>query len=177
MYFPSVLHVVFRDGTVAHTCCALRIDTQDVLIKEHDIERFVEIGPSDTLLGITNKTIAGKYNIQDIARGKDRQLQSYEKDAKEIRYEVDEVVPEPVKAVEAPKAAPVAAPVAVAAPVQAAVANKVADIPASAKELVLSIISQKLRKGFREVEVSQTIKQLVGGKISCPYARPPALPY
>ena len=143
-----------------------RIETQDVLLQEQDIDRFIEIGPADTLLGITNKTLASKYQITDIARAKSRTLQSYEKDAKEIRFDVEEVAPEPVKPAEAPKAqAAAAAPVVVAAPVAAApVANKIPDIPASAKELVISIIAQKLRKGFREVELGQSIKQLVGGE-------------
>ena len=97
------------------------IETQDVFLAEKTAERVVEIGPADTLGVMAKRTLASKYEAYDAAKSVQRQILCYNKDAKEIYYDVDPVEeePEPTPGSSAPAGdAPVsaAAPVAAAAP-------------------------------------------------------------
>ena len=58
---------------------------------EHAAERIVEIGPSDTLGGMARRTLASKYEAYDAAQSLQRQILCYNKDAKEIYYDVEPV--------------------------------------------------------------------------------------
>ncbi|KAI2452468.1 beta subunit of fatty acid synthetase, partial [Ophidiomyces ophidiicola] len=74
------------------------IETQDVILAEKRTERIVEIGPADTLGGMAKRTISSKYEAYDAATSVQRQILCYNKDAKEIYYDVDpieEEEPEP----------------------------------------------------------------------------------
>ena len=72
------------------------IETQDVVLGEKTTERIVEIGPADTLGVMAKRTLASKYEGHDAARSLQRQILCYNKDAKDIYYDVDpiEEVPE-----------------------------------------------------------------------------------
>ena len=146
------------------------IETQDVVLGEMMTERIVEVGPADTLGVMAKRTIAAKYQAHDAAKSLQRQILCYNKDAKEIYYDVDPVEDEPAPAAasEAPTAA---APSAGAAPVAAAAAApsagpaaSVPDAPVGALEIVRSLIAQKLKKPYTEVPLSKAIKDLVGGR-------------
>ena len=146
------------------------IETQDVVLGEMMTERIVEVGPADTLGVMAKRTIAAKYQAHDAAKSLQRQILCYNKDAKEIYYDVDPVEDEPAPAAasEAPAAAAPsagAAPVAAAAPAPSAgPAASVPDAPVGALEIVRSLIAQKLKKPYTEVPLSKAIKDLVGGK-------------
>lgn len=148
------------------------IETQDVFLAEKTAERIVEIGPAETLGVMAKRTLASKYEAYDAAKSVQRQILCYNKDAKEIYYDVDpiEEEPEPTPAEASPAAAPAAAGAAAPAPAAAAPAPsagpaaQVPDAPVQAVEIIRALIAQKLKKAVSEVPLSKAIKDLVGGK-------------
>lgn len=145
------------------------IETQDVVLAEQRTERIVEIGPADTLGGMARRTLASKYEAYDAATSVQRQILCYNKDAKEIYYDVDPVEDEPEPTPEAAPAsggsAPAAAPVAAApAAPSAGPAAAVEDVPVTAVDILRSLVAQKLKKGLADVPLTKAIKDLVGGE-------------
>lgn len=150
------------------------IETQDVFLAEKTAERIVEVGPADTLGVMAKRTLASKYEAFDAAKSVQRQILCYNKDAKEIYYDVDpiEEEPEPTSAASsgdasapaAAAAAPAAAPAAAAPAPSAGPAAAVPDAPVSAMDIVRALIAQKLKKPLAEIPLSKAIKDLVGGK-------------
>ncbi|KAJ9137268.1 Fatty acid synthase subunit alpha [Pleurostoma richardsiae] len=150
------------------------IETQDVFLAEKMAERIVEVGPADTLGTMARRTLASKYEAYDAAKSVQRQILCYNKDAKEIYYDVDPVEeePEPTPSAAASSSSAGAAAVpAGAAPVAAAPpppsagpAAQVPDAPVQALDIVRALIAQKLKKPFQEIPLSKAIKDLVGGK-------------
>lgn len=156
------------------------IETQDVILGEKETERIVEIGPADTLGGMAKRTLAAKYEAYDAARSVQRQILCYNKDAKDIYYDVDPVeeeaaAPAPSGGASAP-AASSAAPTATAAPAAPAAAAPpppaagagpaaaVADAPVGAVDILRALVAQKLKKPLQDIPLSKAIKDLVGGK-------------
>lgn len=147
------------------------IETQDVILAEQRTERIVEIGPADTLGGMARRTLASKYEAYDAATSVQRQILCYNKDSKEIYYDVDPVEEEPA-AEAASAAAPsavVAAPtpaVATAAPLpnSAGPAAAVEDASVTSVDVLRSLVAQKLKKSLADVPLAKAIKDLVGGK-------------
>ena len=148
------------------------IETQDVILAERNTERIVEIGPADTLGTMAKRTLASKYEAYDAALSVQRQILCYNKDSKEIYYDVDPIeeapaisssksgsptpsAPAPTSSAPSPAAPPPqnSGPVAV-----------VADVPVTAVDIVRSLIAQKLKKPFAEIPLSKAIKDLVGGQ-------------
>jgi len=149
------------------------IETQDVILEKNRTERIVEIGPADTLGGMAKRTLASKYEAYDAATSVQRSVLAYNKDLKEIYYDVDPVEDEPAPAAaegssSAPAAAPTqAAPAAAAAPAPAASAGPaaaVADAPVGAVDILRALVAQKLKKSLTDIPLSKAIKDLVGGK-------------
>ena len=147
------------------------IETQDVFLAEKTAERIVEIGPADTLGVMAKRTLASKYEAYDAAKSVQRQILCYNKDAKEIYYDVDPVEEEPEAA--APDASAsgdtssaAAAPAAAVAapPPGAGPAAQVPDAPVAAVDIVRSLVAQKLKKPLGDIPLSKAIKDLVGGK-------------
>jgi fatty acid synthase subunit alpha len=149
------------------------IETQDVILAEKTTERIVEIGPADTLGVMAKRTLASKYEAYDAAKSVQRQILCYNKDAKEIYYDVDPVEEEPAPtagssdsapapSASASKSAPVAAP-APSAP-SAGPAAQVPDAPVGAVDIVRALIAQKLKKPLMDIPLTKAIKDLVGGK-------------
>ncbi|CAO2658206.1 Nn.00g059290.m01.CDS01 [Neocucurbitaria sp. VM-36] len=149
------------------------IETQDVVLGEKTTERIVEIGPADTLGVMAKRTLASKYEAHDAARSVQRQILCYNKDAKDIYYDVDPVEEEP----EAPAAssggapaasssAPAASAPAAAAPPppSAGPAAQVPDAPVTATDILRALVAQKLKKPLMDIPLSKAIKDLVGGK-------------
>src|ERR1700761_226471 len=87
------------------------IETQDVILEKNRTERIVEIGPADTLGGMAKRTLASKYETYDAATSLSRQVLAYNKDLKEIYYDVDPVEEEaaPAPAAAGPEASTPAA--------------------------------------------------------------------
>jgi len=147
------------------------IETQDVILAEKTTERIVEIGPADTLGVMAKRTLASKYEAYDAAKSVQRQILCYNKDAKEIYYDVDPAEDEPAPAAGPSDSAPASsAPAATSAPVVAAPpppssgpAAQVPDAPVSAVDIVRALIAQKLKKPLAEIPLTKAIKDLVGG--------------
>ena len=155
------------------------IETQDVILADRNTERIVEIGPADTLGNMARRTLASKYEAYDAALSLNRQILCYNKDAKEIYYDVDPVEEEAPAGegsssdAPAPSAssAPAAAPAAAAPPpppAGGAPAAAVADAPVSAVEILRALVAQKLKKPLMDIPLSKAIKDLVGGKPTQP---------
>jgi fatty acid synthase subunit alpha len=147
------------------------IETQDVILGEKTTERIVEIGPADTLGVMAKRTLASKYEAHDAARSVQRQILCYNKDAKDIYYDVDPVEDEPEPAAAAanassaassPPASATAAPMAAAAP-SAGPAAQVPDAPVTATDILRALVAQKLKKPLMDIPLSKAIKDLVGG--------------
>lgn len=151
------------------------IETQDVFLAEKTAERIVEVGPADTLGVMAKRTLASKYEAFDAAKSVQRQILCYNKDAKEIYYDVDPVEEEPEPSPNVAESASSAAPTAIAAAAPAAAAPAAAsgpavavpDAPVTAVEIVRALIAQKLKKPFLEVPLGKAIKDLVGGSYRC----------
>ena len=146
------------------------IETQDVVLGEKTTERIVEVGPADTLGVMAKRTLASKYEAHDAALSVQRQILCYNKDAKDIYYDVDPVEDEPEPAA-APSASASSAPAASAAPVAVAApppsagpAAPVPDAPVTATDVLRALVAQKLKKPLADVPLSKAIKDLVGGK-------------
>ncbi|KIW85439.1 fatty acid synthase subunit alpha [Fonsecaea pedrosoi CBS 271.37] len=152
------------------------IETQDVILEKNRTERIVEIGPADTLGGMAKRTLASKYETYDAATSLSRQVLAYNKDLKEIYYDVDPVEEEPAPAAAQASSsaaasstpAPAAAPSATAAaPPPAAGAGPAAavpDAPIGAVDILRALVAQKLKKPLADIPLSKAIKDLVGGK-------------
>ena len=150
------------------------IETQDVVLGENTTERIVEIGPADTLGVMAKRTLASKYEAHDAALSVQRQILCYNKDAKDIYYDVDPVEDEP-EAAPAPSggapaaassspAAAAAAPVAAAPAPSAGPAAQVPDAPVTATDILRTLVAQKLKKPLMDIPLSKAIKDLVGGE-------------
>lgn len=150
------------------------IETQDVFLAEKTAERIVEVGPADTLGVMAKRTLASKYEAFDAAKSVQRQILCYNKDAKEIYYDVDPIEEEPEPAAASSSSSGGAAPAAAAssaapaaaapAPASAGPAASVPDAPVQALDIVRALIAQKLKKPFLEIPLSKAIKDLVSGK-------------
>ncbi|KAJ5624734.1 hypothetical protein N7510_001043 [Penicillium lagena] len=147
------------------------IETQDVILAEQRTERIVEIGPADTLGGMARRTLASKYEAYDAATSVQRQILCYNKDAKEIYYDVDPIEEEPEAPAAQPAGTPASAaapaagaPAAVAPPPSAGPAAAVEDVPVTAVDVLRTLVAQKLKKSLADVPLSKAIKDLVGGK-------------
>jgi fatty acid synthase subunit alpha len=150
------------------------IETQDVILGENTTERIVEVGPADTLGVMAKRTLASKYEAHDAALSLQRQILCYNKDAKDIYYDVEpeeeEAAPAPAgeSAPGASSSAPAAtaAPVAIAAPPPGAgPAAAVADEPVTATDILRALVAQKLKKPLMDIPLSKAIKDLVGGEL------------
>ena len=145
------------------------IETQDVILGEKVTERIVEIGPADTLGGMAKRTLASKYEAYDAAKSVQRQILCYNKDAKEIYYDVDPVVEEEAApagggaAAPNPSSAPALSSAPAPPPPSSGPAAAVDDTPVQAVDIVRSLIAQKLKKPLVEIPLSKAIKDLVGG--------------
>jgi len=153
------------------------IETQDVILGEKTTERIVEVGPADTLGVMAKRTLASKYEAYDAARSVQRQILCYNKDAKDIYYDVEPeeeaAAPAASSAALAPSAAapaataPTAAAAAAAPPPPAASsgpAAQVPDAPVGAVDILRALVAQKLKKPLLEIPLSKAIKDLVGGE-------------
>ena len=167
-----------------------RIETQDVFFSgPASVEKYVEIGPANILGGMAKKTIASKYAASDRFHSLERRILSLADDMKEIYSIYPEEAttsPEP-KATDKPTrqpsssagpkesvpAPPAAAPAAPAAPASS-VAVDVPDVPVTPEHIIRSIVANKLKKSFEDVQVGTSIKDISSGE-SVPSQEEPRL--
>ncbi|PCH04717.1 Thiolase-like, subgroup [Penicillium occitanis (nom. inval.)] len=157
----------------------LAIETQDALLGEEKIERFVEIGPSNTLTGLAKQTIETKYKDHDTALSIQRQLLNLRTSENEIYYANAETAEIPKQAppkadttptAQAPAptpATPASQPSAPSTGSSGGGSKSIAsaeDVPVKAEDIILTVIAQKLKKSTADISLSSNIKALVGGR-------------
>lgn len=129
-------------------------------------------GGVDTLGGMARRTLAAKYESYDAALSLQRQILCYNKDVKEIYYDVEpqaEEVEAPAESSTPSQSSTTAvpaqtAPAAASAPAPSAgPAAQIADEPVKAIDIVRALVAQKLKKQLLEVPLSMAIKDLVNG--------------
>ena len=149
------------------------IETQDVILADKQTERIVEVGPAETLGGMAKRTLASKYEAYDAARSIQRDILCYNKDAKEIYYDVEPEEEEAAPATgaqdassgqTAPAAPTPASSAAPSPPASAGPAAAVEDAPVKAVDILRALVAQKLKKALQDIPLSKAIKDLVGGK-------------
>ena len=145
------------------------IETQDLFFEKYKFERFVEVGPSPTLVGMATRTLKAKYETKDDSTGHVRRVFCASRDQKEIYYQFEdepEATSEPDGPAEATPTTVAAAPVVVAPPptTTASPAASIEDVPIRAVDILAVIVSQKLKKQLSEVPLSKSIKELSNGK-------------
>lgn len=143
------------------------IETQDVILGENKTERIVEIGPADTLGGMAKRTLASKYEAYDAALSVQRQILCYNKDAKDIYYDVDPIEEAPASATlsgptsntdsPAPAQAHISPPPSAAPPIQSGPAVAVPDAPVGAVDIIRALIAQKLKKPLTDIPLSKAV--------------------
>lgn len=150
------------------------IETQDVILAENSTERIVEIGPAETLGGMAKRTLASKYEQYDAARSIQRSILTYNKDAKDIYYDMEpqaeeEAAPTLQQQESTDGSSQPSAPSQPAAPAPPSggggggPAAPVEDAPIKAADILRSLIAQKLKKPLMDIPLSKAIKDLVGG--------------
>ncbi|KAL7930693.1 fatty acid synthase subunit alpha [Trichoderma chlorosporum] len=149
------------------------IETQDAILADKLTERLVEIGPVETLGTMAKRTLASKYEAYDAAKSVQRQVLCYNKDMKEIYYNVEPDLDEIEVSVTAGKkdevvtasVSPVAASGYLSAvPLPSLNADHISDISIEAIDIVHVLIAQKLKKPLSEIPIGKAIRDLVGGK-------------
>lgn len=125
---------------------------------------------TDTLGGMARRTLAAKYESYDAALSLQRQILCYNKDVKEIYYDVepqpeepDAPVTETSSASQPSTATPVATAPTAAPPPSAGPAAEVPDVPLKAIDIIRAIVAQKLKKQLTDVPLTMAIKDLVNG--------------
>lgn len=166
-----------------------RIETQDVLFGQENIDRLIEIGPTNTLAAMAKKTLAARYSIADAARPRKREILCHQSDAEKIyggmNDDVAQVAPPKAEETNSSNTAKkemttqskptgtavpqvqqpeIAAPVPQQTIVPVAPVAEIPDVTVSAGDILIAIISSKLKKPFHEIDTSRTIKALTGGK-------------
>ncbi|CRG88166.1 fatty acid synthase subunit alpha, fungi type [Talaromyces islandicus] len=156
------------------------IETQDVILSEYNAERVVEIGPSPTLVGMLRKTIQSKFKTSDLASGLERQMLWPEKDAKDVYYEHDPVIPSSTASKE-PSISETPVPnnsfssAEVNLPAAPVISSKpeppigitlapLEDRLPVANEVLLVLLAKSLKVSTEQVVGSKSIKALTGGR-------------
>lgn len=170
-----------------------RIETQNVLLKELGIKNLVEIGPTNTLINLAKRTLKNKeYQRHDATLGLDRKLLSYSHNAVDINHGLtlsSELVDVSGKETETKGTEPanpqtssnfsqdkkqltttvtLRSPPPLPGPVATtiAVTNAMVDVPVTAQDITLAIISQKLQRPIEGDDLKKSIKHLCGGRYS-----------
>ncbi|RPA81839.1 hypothetical protein BJ508DRAFT_414553 [Ascobolus immersus RN42] len=118
---------------------------------------------------MAKRTLRHKYESYDAAHSLQRQILCYTKDTNDIYYKtVHEEAPAAAANVRVKDSASQEPTVSPAAPVAnrspARVLKELEDVPLKAAHVLRTIVSQKLKKGFLEIDEQKTVKELVGGK-------------
>ncbi|EGD92086.1 uncharacterized protein TERG_08301 [Trichophyton rubrum CBS 118892] len=157
------------------------IETQDVILTDKACNNIIEVGPTNTLIGMFQRTIKGSYETQDCIICPTRQLLNSERDTQKIYYES---VPNTSTPMEEPKdkvastelkardfnttAPPATNKLAVDEGILSAscinFASDIDDRPIEAREILIAIVSKALKKPAPDIDVSKSLKLLAGGR-------------
>ncbi|KAK8076207.1 hypothetical protein PG994_003479 [Apiospora phragmitis] len=162
---------------LAHQFCSpvKWVDTQDAILCDLATERLIEVGPAETLVNMAKKTMKADYDIQDVALGLRRELLSHKKNADAIYYRnIAEETPSATTAAlaatslstssAAPAQALAAPPPPPQAPTAGAAAVELPPKPLTPTDTITVLVAVALKKASSEIDVSQTIKALCGGR-------------
>jgi len=154
------------------------IETQNDLFSrtnENAISRAVEIGPTETLAGMARRTVEAQFALKDMLYSRERHILSIARDGKAISYEYDSPAlstgPENLTEITPPSSSPLQTsaihilaqtPDTIATP-RTTSETSIPYVPISAKEILQSLVAQKLKRGFQEIPQSKSIKELSGG--------------
>ena len=139
------------------------------------VEKYVEIGPANILGNMAKKTIASKYAASDRFHSLERRILSLADDMKEIYSIYPEEATtssEPTATAEpprqtlsaGPKDSGPAPPAAAPAPPASSVAVDVPDVPTTPEHIIRSIVANKLKKSFEDIQVGTSIKDISSGQ-------------
>ncbi|OMJ08649.1 Fatty acid synthase subunit alpha [Smittium culicis] len=149
------------------------IDTLDVFLKDYCVERVIEIGPSPILCGMVERTLKIKYASTDYVTAKKREILCISKDVKDIYYlyepesEIPSVEPTTIVAVDQvnePARPQIVQEVSEPASNNSGAVESIEDVPIPSLEILLAIVSLKVKKSVSEISELKSIKDLVGGK-------------
>jgi len=141
-----------------------RVETQDVILREVNAERIIEVGPSPILTNMMKRTAEAKFADSDQARNINRQILAPQKNTAEIYYKHEAVEEaqesEPKASADVQPCEDTAAKLQQPQPVfttpaSAAVEIGDADVPVSA--ILLSILAPKLKKNPESIHMTGTI--------------------
>ena len=126
---------------------------------------------------MAKKTLALRHKAHDEATSTRRQLLYWKRDERDIRYDYDPVpdtappkeensLPGPASTATAAMSASAAvpAPASAPAPTVTSIATRIEDVPVTAKEIVVTVVAQKLNKPSGEIALDKSVKALVQGK-------------
>ncbi|KAL2419958.1 Fatty acid synthase subunit alpha [Exophiala dermatitidis] len=162
------------------------IETQEVLLEELKCKNFIEIGPSDVLLGMMKKTLQANKQ-KEAVRGLNRRLLSVNASQKDLYRglttddDIEDDSPANDKDANSQEqqqqspvtpaaAAPAQSPADITAAATAAAVKEVVnsspleDRPVTAKDVVLAILGSKLGKPASSIAMDKSVKELAGGR-------------
>ena len=142
------------------------------------VERYIEVGPANILGNMAKRTIASKYAASDRFSSLERQILSFADNMKEIYAIYPEEAealaesPSTAKSKPLPPSSPdsqnLGTPQSLVEPLPAPSASSVAveipDIEISPEHIIRSVVANKLKKLFEEVQVEKSIKDLSSGE-------------
>lgn len=147
-----------------------RVETQESLFSgQNAISRLVELGPSKTLVGMSQKTIKRKIELFERPHDQDIQFLASTHDTEVLCYEYAPPI-EPQEVIEEQTCSSVNDillsqstdnDLPVPDVTLAAVIN--ADIPPSTEDIIRTLIARKLQKPISDILHTKSIKELCGG--------------
>lgn len=134
----------------------------------------MEFGPAKVLGGIAKRSVEARFAARDMVRAIERQYLSCIHDSKRLYFEYD--TPPTTRTTEAdaathqsqttqvPTVHALSTTVPASTPLTKAIATaSVADVPISAKEIVRSLVANKVKKKSKDIQMGNSIKDLAGG--------------
>ncbi|KAL3420503.1 Fatty acid synthase subunit alpha 7 [Phlyctema vagabunda] len=155
-------------------CTPVRwIETQDAILAKQQAERVIEVGPSNTLTSMLQKTLVAKYMDGDTARGARRELLCLKTETDQIYYAYHP--PEPEEAPDHKSSSPIPhptpepsvidpLPAKVTSPPTVTAIGSVPDVPITAAEIISAIVAVALKKSIEEIKSSSSIRNLSAGR-------------
>lgn len=151
------------------------IDTQDVILNQMGCERTVEVGPSSTLTIMAKRTVAAKFKDTDEAMWFCRELLLTEQDYSAIAFENAESVKQPYPLATSKNLTPAdfntAPKIGSVLPVPDRVnlhktyGKKHADVKATAKAILITLVAHKVKKPTHGIRDQDSIKVLALGAV------------
>ncbi|KAI0105027.1 putative fatty acid synthase alpha subunit FasA [Nemania sp. FL0031] len=160
------------------------IDTQrELLLSERDVQRIIEIGPANVLASMAKKSAKKLVGDRDAARSFEREYLHIDnpEDARRIYYEYDDsssytsdakasndtIQSEPAQPTPSGKhvvSVPVSEAPSVPISSPPTAPSTVVDKEFTAIEVIISLVAQKLRRAFDQVDPKESIQSLSKGK-------------